>query len=786
MKKQLEINREVLDASLPLMSKAYENRANHVLYHLTSHKEDVVVKKKLSVGLVLAIVLMLITVTVLAAVLLSGKDFVQEVLRPKAQENQSLSWTGEDVAVILRIAGENGLSLSDEQQARLLEGGGYYKEELMRLFVKLDLGEYPSTWSIEDQVWYSRIMADLVPGTEVYATLPEEGEATEVEVLAVLQAHIQQQYDPDAPLTDETIYRRHTTYTWDAAFHEKSWVIGYEPLDLIHTAYYFELDAEANILGESAIPGIARSEESPTPVALQSRYEELYGKFHEWEMDTWVSFREMLREAAAVHGFGGSEALELLALSEFALPKDGDISKNEAVDAAMTTVMAQEGVQESDLRRGGAYVVYLLGEEAAVWKATIPAIKEGDYIAEVSAQTGEVRNIHFVPLDDSGRVARSFVLESVYQEHHKEIELQQGTLRFDGRRASVKTLRNGDYLLFGRVWVDADTTDAWAARVSPSGEILWETRNGEGIRFSTAVTLSDGGFLLAMTPKRSDNSFPLMVVSLDADGQMQNDPITLEAEGWAYEGKDCLLVSKYYEGSGTRPMTWLAVNGKGETLWEHTYNELKGAGGWLWPAASGYIYSGMENGPILDPSSNSGWRNSWGMMARLDDQGNFLWKRLLEQYSFAGLSCSLEASDGGMFGAGTDIEEAWDDDGECFTKPDFVARFDAEGNVLWCHSYPQLLLTDPWHPNLDIAVLLPTPDDGVLVIAQNWDLGKIKLLHLDKSGTVLADWWLEIDFPINYVEAFSVGGQSYLIYHDKPEFAPAINTYITPIEWPEN
>ena len=51
-------------------------------------QEERTMRKKLSVGLVLAIVLMLVTVSVLAAVLLSGKDFVQEVLRPKAQEGE--------------------------------------------------------------------------------------------------------------------------------------------------------------------------------------------------------------------------------------------------------------------------------------------------------------------------------------------------------------------------------------------------------------------------------------------------------------------------------------------------------------------------------------------------------------------------------------------------------------------------------------------------------------------------------------------------------------------------
>jgi len=255
------MKREDLTNFAPMPERIYDS----LMAAARSVEEERPMMKRLSIGFVLAIVLTLVTVTVLAAVLLSGKDFVQEVLRPKAQETQSQSWTEEEVTEILRIAGENGLALSEDQQARLLLGGGYFKEELMRLFVKLDLGGDPDTWSIEDQAWYGQMQVDIGLFNETFYTLPEEGEFTENEVLAVLQAHIQQRYDPDVPLTDETIYRRHTAYTWkqvspDDDTMEKQWFVGYEPLDLTHWEYSFVLDTEANILEERVTPGIAHND----------------------------------------------------------------------------------------------------------------------------------------------------------------------------------------------------------------------------------------------------------------------------------------------------------------------------------------------------------------------------------------------------------------------------------------------------------------------------------------------------------------------------------------------
>ena len=731
--------------------------------------------KKPSFGLVLAIALLLITVTVLAAMLSSGKDFIKEVMSPKALDSQSQFFTEAEVAEILRIAEENGLSLSQEVQERLLKNGGYPKEELMRLYMKLDLGFYPGTWSIEDQLWYGRMLVDAGLIDETFNTLPEEGEATETEVLAMLKAHILKHYDSDAPLTDESIYRRYTTYSWmladtqDESVREKRWFVEYAPLDLVHTDYSFTVDTKANILEERSSPGLLNRDEVPLPGYLLERYEELYGKFYSWDMETWVGFRKNLADASAVHGFGGSKVLELLSHSEFALPREGDLSKDAAIDTAMTAVTARENIQESSLQRHKSYAVYLLDGETAIWKVTIPAEREGNYITEVNAQNGEVRNILLIPLHGSGNIARSFMPESVYQAYDANAALHAATLCFDGKLVSAKPLNNGDILLYGGAWVDAATTDAWAARVSTDGETLWEVRLQEGTHFDTAVVLSGGGFLLAMVPQKSDGYFTLAVVTLDANGRVTCGPITLETQGFAYEGKDCLLVHKIYAddlGVRTPPFTLLAVNGKGETLWEHTYDELKGTGGFPRPSADGYVYSGMMQEAPYNQS------NGFPMMTRLDDLGNLLWIRRIEQYPSSGVHIHFETNDGGMIGTGG------------FTD-DMIAHFDAEGNVLWCNFYPQQLIN-----LLDagfIETLLPAPDDGLLAIVHKWQTGSLMFIYLDKEGSVEAAWRHKPEgFPTSFREAFTIGEQIYLVYRDKAENGPSNNTYIAPFIWPED
>lgn len=742
-------------------------------------QEEPMKKRKVSTALVVALVLMLAAFTALAAVLLSGRDFVEEVMRPMAQENASESWTEEEVSEILRVARENGLQLNEDQEAQLLARGGYYKEEMMRLFMKLGLGDDPSTWSIEDQAWYGQMLIDIGLYEVSSATLPEEGEATEAQMLAAVQARVSQ-FDPQAPITDEAVYRRHTTYQWtaldDDGTMEKQWYVVYEPLDLTHASYRFTLDTGANILYESVTPGIAAQAEQPTPEALRYRYTELYGSFYDWTMETWVEFQPMLRAAVAAHGVEREEALELIAHSDFALPAADALSKEAAMEAATQAILAKEGVGQSALRPDKAYAVYLLGEETPVWKVTVPAAAEGDYLVEVGAQTGEAQSIQFAPYGVSS-IARSFVLESVYQAQEKA--LPAGTLRFANRGyQAVEPLPDGGFVLVGSAWRADGTTQAWAARVNAQGQTLWEVLYDEGRVFSEAVWCADGTLLLAMEPQKGE-WFSLAVVTLDGNGQMLSGPILLKDRGWAYKGKDCLLVAKDYEGSGTRPSTLMAVNAKGQILWDHTYDELTGAGYHPHAAEDGYLLSGGAQGYPYDQQSGI-----WGLMARLDDQGNLLWTSRMEDYPQTGISAYLETADGGMFGAGMYYGK-YEEDAEDYQKlSDFVVRFDADGNVLWCRYYPEI---NPVQGILSFE-LLPAPEDGVLMLARSLDGNEWYLVHLDGEGAVQGQWQPQFAVLDNVREgAFTAGGQSYITYCSRAEYEGAtgpINTYVMPVRWP--
>ena len=96
----------------------------------------IVVKKKMSVGLVLTLILILLSATAVAAVLLTAMEVIEQEAVPMAQENDGgvrpqTVYSNEELYAILATAAENGLTLSDDSSVMraLRNGEGYYEEE---------------------------------------------------------------------------------------------------------------------------------------------------------------------------------------------------------------------------------------------------------------------------------------------------------------------------------------------------------------------------------------------------------------------------------------------------------------------------------------------------------------------------------------------------------------------------------------------------------------------------------------------------------------------------------
>lgn len=312
-------------------------------------KGERVVKRKMSFGFVLVLVLIIVAMVAVAAALLSNKDFTSEILAPIAQETDSNRWTREELDEILRFAQENGVVLTDDVMERLSKAEGEYKEELMRAFLKAELGFYPATWSIEDQAWYDALLVESGLNDVQTRFVPEGDEISMEQALSITQTYVKDELGDDIVLSDESTYLRFVEYRQfidqDGTVHPRKWYISYESQDSYHDDYHFTILANG-IVEES-------TRESEQSNWRDEWYDTLMSDAF-WTIEGLYNFQQEWApkvEALKAHGehFDSESTIMYFLKKEFGLPSVTDISRDEAVNIANRAILSTLGWTEEKL-----------------------------------------------------------------------------------------------------------------------------------------------------------------------------------------------------------------------------------------------------------------------------------------------------------------------------------------------------------------------------------------------------------------------------------------------------
>ena len=215
-------------------------------------KEPVIVKKKMSVGLVLTLILILLSATAVAAVLLTAMEVIEQEAVPMAQENDGgvrpqTVYSNEELYAILATVAENGLTLSDDSSVMraLRNGEGYYEEETIMALCREAFGGYFSEWSVEEKHWFEEMMIAIgfSSGENPYE-LPGEGDLTPDEARALAKKLIWDDFGADIPLDDPAKYRHEEEFY---GFHNdtesgNNWYFNFYPKTLEGKEYYVNFD----------------------------------------------------------------------------------------------------------------------------------------------------------------------------------------------------------------------------------------------------------------------------------------------------------------------------------------------------------------------------------------------------------------------------------------------------------------------------------------------------------------------------------------------------------------
>ena len=297
-------------------------------------------KRKLTVGWVVAVTLMLLTVTAVAAILLSGKDFVNQYLVPMSQQTEDVKWTDEEMKQILMLAEENGVEITEDIREALESSDAVYKEELLRMFMKIDLGFYPATWPLEEQVWYDELLFKYGMKEEITRFMPTEGEISEQEALDIAEKYVLENWSVDI---SEGQYTRYVQYMLslddESGAVNKRWDIEYEAED--GTMYVLCLTPEGRVIEDGFSTYVHKTRDvAPEKEDIDDEVWKLARRMMDdqfYTVETLARFQmdyAELIEAAASSNDQQVILMRLLLEIPYAEPRETDISPAEAFAAA--------------------------------------------------------------------------------------------------------------------------------------------------------------------------------------------------------------------------------------------------------------------------------------------------------------------------------------------------------------------------------------------------------------------------------------------------------------------
>lgn len=302
-------------------------------------KEKTIVKKKLSISMLLIIILLLATVTALAISILTGKKFVEDTLAPQATVSGDKAFTSEEITEIKQQLMNQGIVITPEIEEKLMSTDPIYKEELMRLFMKMDLGYYPASWPLEEQAWYDELLVEIGLMEERTRFLPEGDEITENQALEIAKNFIFQKWNVDVSNDERYVLRIQYMLTTDEnKIDVKRWDITYE-CTTDNASYVIALTPEGTIIeDECSAMNIEAPKERDQDLSVDSNTDVMMlmwqDDFYTVESLAMLSERFERQILSYNNNWEETKALKAMLNNPYALPDRDEINPEEAMTKA--------------------------------------------------------------------------------------------------------------------------------------------------------------------------------------------------------------------------------------------------------------------------------------------------------------------------------------------------------------------------------------------------------------------------------------------------------------------
>lgn len=373
-------------------------------------KEKIIVRNKLSFGLVLAIILCMLTLTAVAAVLLTGQELVETEVLPMALENDTSTindtFTNEELAHIVALAEENGIKLSDSILRALEKGEGYWEEEVIMSLAKSQFGPYPGQWTLEEQYWFGEMTSTIGFTDYNQYHIPGEGDMTYEEAYSSAKRHIAVNGYDTSLLDDRSKYA-----LWRSCSADRNqeghilcvwWNFWFEPLNTDLPSFELEMNADGSLAMFNHKPGMMEALNSNTLHCndVQDYFTATYGSRNKWSPEVFMEYVTVLRQTDLTNA---SRGILTFAATQYCLPPEGALTPEQALAIAKDAAAVEDAINCS-------FTCFMVDGQIC-WKVTMCQYMQATRdMVEMDAVTGEILEIY---KSDLGHVAQFYVPMSV-------------------------------------------------------------------------------------------------------------------------------------------------------------------------------------------------------------------------------------------------------------------------------------------------------------------------------------------------------------------------------------
>ncbi|MEG0505419.1 MAG: hypothetical protein RR547_12290, partial [Raoultibacter sp.] len=363
--------RRVMDACLP----GLENKPDFERDVLRQVRGEVKVKKKLSVGFVLLMVLVLAAVTALAAMTLNA--YYEKAIEKEGQSGLIQDWSASDKVALVDWMVEAGAKLDAEQVAQL-HANHLTEDEQGTLALEIINSYYPARdgiltsvdiiakekgpieyWSLEDKAWFSEMIVKYQP-EEVSGVnlLPTEADITQEQAIEIMYAYYEKEYGLKREDFDES--------KMSISFSENTWDDGTGPERLKTWSMNLWLKADGKYpLGISILPdGTVKQASGPYVASWRDEWYDTLMQSDFWSIEGLYRFKQewepkIKQLQASGEQIDSKELVYLLGI-DFELPQKNDITRDQAFSNAQAALLKAKGWNDEKLNLYGTREAYRL------------------------------------------------------------------------------------------------------------------------------------------------------------------------------------------------------------------------------------------------------------------------------------------------------------------------------------------------------------------------------------------------------------------------------------------